>query len=313
MRTPLVPIAVLTLTGFAAPAPAQSAPGAAPPAGADALRGPSVRSEPAVQTIVERDAAGRVKRLDSSPEEAAIARLTLDDATRANVDHLVHEREAAMDKAVRENLDLLMELHAAASGGDKRGAITILWTLIQRAPVVGQGALFRASLMEALPAQQREQAQGMVNAYRDAVRQELEAEASRDGAPSLRELAGKERADALGRELHRATYRIIDFGRARLEETIALVGATPEQEARIRAIATEWGQRTKLNPTPEDERELRREIAAVLTPEQVAKYVAARKAGATADDGAQPAPSPPSVVPTPAAATGPDGAPSSHG
>lgn len=72
----------------------------------------------------------------------------------------------------------------------------------------------------------------------------------------------------LGDEVKRSYEAMIAEGKERLERVIGELQLTPQQEERVRAIVTEFGQKTKLNPSGGERARLFAEIASELTPEQ---------------------------------------------
>src|SRR5688572_10940123 len=77
------------------------------------LSGPKVEAKAQARTLVERDETGHVKRLDIPPAEAALKLLELDDATKEKAQAILDKRAAILDKIVKENLLLLVELSNA--------------------------------------------------------------------------------------------------------------------------------------------------------------------------------------------------------
>src|SRR5438093_102916 len=83
------------------------------------LAGPAVAPAEPRATLVSFDLNGRVRRLESSPEAAALALLKLPEGARAKAEAVIAERAAAIDRFVGENLLLLSQLDTATKAGGK--------------------------------------------------------------------------------------------------------------------------------------------------------------------------------------------------
>jgi hypothetical protein len=98
-------LTLLALSGTAlAKPPAPPSPPAAPAAREPSLGGPKVAEEATKPTLIQRELDGSIKRLDTSPPEAAVRLLKLDDPTRAKVNAILTEQSAAWDALIRTNL-----------------------------------------------------------------------------------------------------------------------------------------------------------------------------------------------------------------
>ena len=77
------------------------------------------------------------------------------------------------------------------------------------------------------------------------------------------------------REMGRSLQSLVQERKAKTEEIIKALDPTPDQEAKIRTIIRQVGEKSGLSPKVEARGELMRQILQVLTPEQRIK---ARKA-----------------------------------
>lgn len=278
------------LTGTAV---AQSGPKPATP---DPLSGPAVEDENAGATIVERTFDGNLKRLDIRPEEAALAKLNLTPEERTAADAVLSERAKTLDIIVRDHIDLLVRQQAARAGGnnDEIAKVNKEFREAMR-PLASRGGL-GAELAATLEEPNARRYNRMVREYYAAllsqVRKEMpEGDPVPDGmmdggvmrddlaAPRTaktkpeprRAEAAKQLLEVFGQEVRRSYDRIAAEGQSRLDDVVKRLGLDSEQEAKVRAIATEFAQKSLLNPTPAQRAEVFRKVLAELTPEQRAK------------------------------------------
>ncbi|MFN0131344.1 MAG: hypothetical protein ACKVW3_02235 [Phycisphaerales bacterium] len=257
-----------------------------PTAEGAALAGPKV-SERSTTTLIERDFAGKVKRLDTPPEEASLALLDLDEATRAATTRILNERAAIMDGIVRDNIDLLLKFVTARQGGDRAAIVSLLGEFNAKLePLRARGELVD-EIHDALPPAMRGRFTTLVTEYRKAVTDEAAGEAKTKGERARpRAAAMRERLADLGLEVKRSYERLIGAGQRDFEALIEELQLAPEQETKVRNLAQEYVQKTKGKPTPAQQRQLVTSIMAHLTPEQnkvlLSKLAAARGEGQTA-------------------------------
>lgn len=278
---------------LAAPAAAQSSPKPATP---DPLSGPAVDDENAGPTIVERTFDGNLKRLEIRPEEAALAKLNLTPEERTAADAVLSERAKTLDAIVREHIDLLVRQQAARAGGnnDEIAKVNKEFREAMRplASRGGLGAELAATLEEpnarrynrmvreyyaALLSQSRKEMpegdpvpDGMMDG--DVMRDDTMAPKSVKAKPEPRRAeAARQLLEVFGQEVRRSYDRIAAEGQSRLDDVVKRLALDTEQEARVRAIATEFAQKSLLNPTPAQRAEVFRKVLAELTPEQRAK------------------------------------------
>lgn len=287
--------------------PAQPTTPAPAPNAEDPLSGPAVVDNPKT-TIVEHDASGRLIRPEVGPEEAAYAKLDLTPEQRGPIDALLAKRAATFDQIVRANVDLLVQLQSARQANDA-DAYRKSFTELQKAfrPINVAGPL-RAQIAKELPKDQAGEFEAMQRQYWRAVYDEA---VKTEGAPAptpdnhAKPEAGHNMADIIrreivtnfGQEIDRSFKRITEQLHERLESFLSQLDLTSEQDAKIRAMVTDYAQKTKLNPTPEDRAELFRRILPELTPEQRKKLIAMSEPRAPARDESPAATPPPAPQP----------------
>lgn len=234
-------------------------------------------------TLVDRDAQGRLVRLDASAEEAAIGLLRgrLDEAARARVDGLLVERSGAWDAFfrahVREIVQLQSELAAGPEG--RASAMGTIRALAADAPTREEMGVIRESLRAALGEGERAEFDRLLSEYRDALLAEVRAEAERRGV-GFGEALREEMLKAFGGEIRRAYERETTLGRERLEEALEAMALSAQQEARVRNAITTYGQRRLLGEaTAADRRALVAALAEALEPQQLRRFLELTRGG----------------------------------
>ncbi|MBX9735292.1 MAG: hypothetical protein K2X32_00060, partial [Phycisphaerales bacterium] len=133
------PAALIALAFALCAVPSLSAEPATP---RDPLAGPSVSEKKKPLTLIERDADGRVKRLEVTPAEAASKIMPLSKETREKVDNVIVTQAATMDQVVRDNFDLIVKAAGAFDSKDKVAStryVQELWQVSE--PVRKRGQL----------------------------------------------------------------------------------------------------------------------------------------------------------------------------
>lgn len=271
---PAVRSCVLCVALIAVPSLAQTLPpDTAPPArGAvpDApLSGPKVHAPTAVG-LVEKDMAGKVRRLEITPEEAALEKITLSPKERADANAIVVERQAILDKAVGENVPLLLEMQAAFQQNNKGEQIRQLQLFMNAIRPLRDRPKLRDEIAAVLSPDNAAKFQGLVHDYWEAIIAEGVAEQKEGGGkPKPFEVMTREGLVAFGQEIKRAYERRIASGAKEVDEFLRRLNATGEQEATLRNIFTDYAQKTLGKaPTPEQQRALGARIWKELTWEQ---------------------------------------------
>ena len=248
----------------------------------DLLRGPSV-SSPAgggagadamsaaasEETLVRRDAAGRLVRLEVTAEEAAIdlIRPRLEAATAERIEGVLARRAAAWDAFLREHYREIVELSGGGKDADRTPRVL---ALVAKAPAGLKNAdAMRTEIMEALPAAEAARFRGLVEGYRAAVGEEAKAEAAVRGVGVAKVLA-EEAFRSWGREVRRAFERESGMGQARLEAGLKALALSPDDELKVRNMIVAYAQKQKFDgATGADKVRLFFELRKVLSAEQV--------------------------------------------
>lgn len=270
---PAILSCALSIAAIAIPSLAQAPPpDPAPPAcGApDApLSGPKVHASTGVG-LVEKDMAGKVRRLETTPEEAALEKITLSPKERADANKIVLERQTILDKAVGENVPLLLEMQAAFQQNNKGEQIRQLQLFMNAIRPLRDRPKLRDEVAGVLTPDNAKKFQALVHDYWEAIIAEGVAEQKQSGGtPKPFEVMTREGLVAFGQEIKRSYERRIASGAKEVDEFLKRINATGEQETRLRNLFTDYAQKTLgKKPTPEQERTLGARIWKELTWEQ---------------------------------------------
>lgn len=244
-----------------------------------------------------------MKRPDMRPEEAALLKLSLAPAEKQRTDRVLAERASMLDTIVRENIDVLLRLQAARASADKAalGSVNKELREVLR-PLLAKGRL-QDQLKEALEPENAEKFDALVRGYYRALladgrkkplrggdaamnpaddpngvdeereRQAMDRMPDADAASASRRERARLMLEVFGQEVRRSYERIAAEGQGRLEEVAEALDLSPEQRARVQALATEFAQKSKLNPTPAQKSELFGKVLRELSPEQRVKAI----------------------------------------
>lgn len=232
------------------------------------LAGPRLSERsPAAPTLVEVGLNGGVRRLETTPEEAALALLELDAATRERIEKILSVRAAKIDRFVGENIDLLTKLGNATSAGDRGETLALLaeaaWKL---RGVLGDGRL-REQVLAALPEGERPRFEALVDGYWDAV----VAERAGGGKPGRLQRLGvlsDERLKAFGGEVERSFRRMISSGELFYRYVEGVVELDPEQARVVREASARFAEKGGDDAGEDAKREFFLSVLFVLTEAQ---------------------------------------------
>jgi hypothetical protein len=288
---PLVPaLAVAFVSGASVAQEAPTAKPPAPPPATNPLLGPSVApAAVATTTLIQRDFAGKLVRLEVPPAEAAVKALDLDPPTRAKVDSVLLARSALLDRLVGDNLKLLVKLQAARQSQDKDETRKLFEELFEKSePLRARGTLAN-ELTGVLTPDQASRLRSMTEEYVKASIDERAAEKGSGKGLTLveslriqREAAREETFSIIGQELKRAYERTVGQRIADFDKLLKDFNVTPEQESKIRKIVQDNFTATYGKPTPQQRAKAFTEIYALLDAgqrEQLLKRVAEERAG----------------------------------
>ncbi len=237
---------------------------------AQPLSGPKVAAPAPKTSLIERGLDGKVRRLEVPAEEAALDLLTMTEEENAKVETVMTERNAILDKVVGQNIEILLRLQGLqAEGPSRQDAQAALRELVEKLQPLRERGSLRDEVAGAMSADNAAKFRTLVEEYWKAVADEAVAEAKKEdpnAAPAR--VVARVRLQAVGQEIRRSYDRKIASGKNQLDQAVAKLGLTPEQEDKVRNMATDYFQKTLGKATPQQRREFFQKLMRELTPAQ---------------------------------------------
>lgn len=256
----------LLATGFACCLAAIPQPAPTHPAADGPLAGPAAREAAAKPTLLHREFDGSLRRLDEPAEEAALRLISLSPDEQAKIDTVLAARAAIIDAVVANNIPLLLRVQGLKDAQSRQGAMESLRELSEKLRPLRERGRLRDEIAGALSDEHAKQFAALVDEYQKAVREEAAASAGPDARP--RQVMAREALLAIGQEVRRSYDRVIGSRKGKLDEVIQTLSLPPEQETKVRNLATDYFQKTLGQPTPAQRREFVKSLMQELTPEQ---------------------------------------------
>jgi hypothetical protein len=218
------------------------------PQGDSPLSGPKVidRREVADKpSLVAFDFDANVIRPEASPEEAALRLLSLDAASKSEIDKLLRERMIIVDQFVATNLDLLTKFGNAEATGNKLDQAMLLAQAAQKlTPLWKRGSLAN-EIEKHLPPDAKPEYERLLTEYYTAVRDETRRNTGEK--KPLWAIRVDERLKALGREIERSFKRQLYNGEIIFQYITPRLHLRPEQEARVREVCAKFAEELNGN------------------------------------------------------------------
>lgn len=250
----------------------QPDPGAATPDRPEqppALAGPKVQTAERPRSLVERDFAGRLKRLEVDPAQAALALLDLSAEEKAAADRILNERALIMDGVVTENLRQVVEMAQAFQARDTVAGLALAADLYKKAGAFVERGRLVDELAAVLSEDHASELRRLTQDYWRAAIDESAQEPGPNGRPRGRMGAlTHERLVALGNEVRLSFERTVAARGRELEDLLKTLNVTPEQESKIRGVIEETYVATFGKPTKAQQALGFVKIYAVLNDEQ---------------------------------------------
>ncbi|HYE61567.1 MAG TPA: hypothetical protein VD997_06200 [Phycisphaerales bacterium] len=256
------------------PAPQETRPGNPAP-----LSGPKVTDKTTRPTIAARDLDGKVRRPETSPEEAAAKLLSLDKDARAKVDAVFAKRARTLEKFIEENLDLMSRLITAESATGREKFALFAETLEKSKALREDGPLDQ-QVRAALPEKDRKHFDRLLREYWDAIAAE-DKQTPRDmGKPKGRVGAViDEKFKSLGREIEAAYRRCERSGTLLYHYLFDSIEVTPEQEKQLRKLCSSYAVGGIDNKDKKAQGVMLANLMQILTKEQGQQLAAKFKGG----------------------------------
>ncbi|MFO0830340.1 MAG: hypothetical protein U0637_00720 [Phycisphaerales bacterium] len=276
--------------------PADAKPAAQAEQKPDPMAGPRVEAPEAKYTIVKAGLNGKLERITQPVEEAALAVLPLSAEERTKINKIVLDRAAAIDKGLRASVPVLLRIQGIREEGMTTDRQSAIRELKEKAPVLGDRDAYRSEIRLALSADNAKRFDAVVAEYMRAATMQNSADAKAEGRKGNAFLMlVVEGLRNTGMEVQQSFDRIVKEGTDRTDRLIELVKPTPEQEGKIRDWVRDYGERTKLNPTPQQRADFFKGLMRLLTIPQREALVAdlyGSLDGAGAQPGEKPEPKP---------------------
>lgn len=227
MRTILFPLALICIAAIAGARPEPNEPSPLEPADEETsspiaprevepdpwlgeeeplLSGPRLVEEPEGHTLVRFEFRGNLRRLDRTPEEAALDALNLEQADRDPAEQVVSNRRGAVDRLVQANVELIRTIQLARAAKPELESSAA--ELIDRIATMGGPKRMRDEIAERLPDFDRREFQRMIDEYwRALVLDELQQAQTRNEKLSLSQARLRVTLGVAANELRRAFER----------------------------------------------------------------------------------------------------------
>lgn len=236
------------------------------PAASEPLSGPAARETAAKPTLVHREFDGSLRRLDEPAEEAALRLLSLSPEEQTKIDAILAARAAIIDSVVANNIPLLLRVQGLKEAQARQGAMEALRELSEKLRPLRERGRLRDEIAGVLSDDHAKQFAALVDEYQKVVREDAMASAGPDARPG--QVMAREALLAIGQEVRRSYERVIGSRKGKLDEVIRTLNLAPEQETKVRNLATDHFQQTLGKPTPSQTREFVRALMRELTPDQ---------------------------------------------
>lgn len=170
------------------------------------LSGPRLVEEPEEHTLVRFEFRGNLRRLDRTPEEAALDALNLEQSDRDAADEIVSNRRGAVDRLVQAHVEFIRTMQLARAAKPELDSSAA--ELIDRIATMGGPKRMRDAIAERLPDFDRREFQRMIDEYwRALVLDELQQAQTRNEKLSLSQARLRVTLGVAANELRRAFER----------------------------------------------------------------------------------------------------------
>ncbi len=220
-------------------------------------------------TIVERDFAGALIRLEIRAEKAAAEKLPLNAKQRSALNEFFTERSTQVLQFTLKNYDQFIKLQGARQARSREELPKLMNEMRTTAGEWVTKPL-ADRVEEKLPEQYRTHFRRMVSEYNDEVfKSDPRAGAGTRPRRSVGDAAVEyAELNSFIREMAREFSGMVAQRREQLDTMLKAVDATPEQESKIRAIVREGNGTPGTEPSPQQRRDTIRKVLAELTPAQ---------------------------------------------
>lgn len=233
------------------------------------LAGPRLADGPEERTLVRFEFNGNLRRLDRTPEEAALDALNLPREARDQADEVLQMRRMALDEFLRNDLDILLALQSARQAGNKSQAPVLVEAVATRVEVVNGPIPLRQAVARTLPESERREFHRMIDEYwRALVLDEAQQAQNRKEKMTLAQARTRVWLNATGTELRRAFERQYKPREQVLTELVRQLSLSVDQEPKVGVPIRELSERTKSKPNSREAYDLTTRVLPLLDPAQ---------------------------------------------
>lgn len=233
------------------------------------LSGPRLQEAAQERTLVRFEFSGNLRRLDRTPEEAALNALNLPAGARDEVDEIVLTDQTALDECVRADIGILALLQNARQAGNKPEAAALVAQLADRLDGAVGPMRSRDRLARALPETERREFQRMIDEYwRAVVLDEMQQAANRKEKMTLAQARVRITLNAASNEIRRAFERRCSPRENILEQLVEALSPSAAQNEKVRKPIEAVAERTKSKPNSRDLFELSVRVVPALDASQ---------------------------------------------
>lgn len=229
------------------------------------LAGPRLADGPEERTLVRFEFNGNLRRLDRSPEEAALDALNLPAEARDQADEILRIRRTALDEFVRNDLDIVLAVQSARQAGNKPQAPVLIEAVATRVEEVNGPIPLRQAVARALPESERREFHRMIDEYwRALVLDEVQQAQNRKEKLTLAQARARVWLNATGTEVRRAFERQYKPRDQVLTDLAQVLNLSADQEAKVGVPIRELADRTKSKPNAREVYDLTNKVLAQM-------------------------------------------------
>lgn len=233
------------------------------------LAGPRLADGPEERTLVRFEFNGNLRRLDRTPEEAALDALNLPREARDQADEVLQMRRMALDEFLRNDLDILLAVQSARQAGNKPQSPVLVEAVATRVEEVDGPIPLRQAVARTLPESERREFHRMIDEYwRALVLDEAQQAQNRKEKMTLAQARTRVWLNATGTELRRAFERQYKPREHVLTELAQQLSLSVDQEPKVGVPIRELAERTKSKPNAREVYDLTTKVLAQLDPAQ---------------------------------------------
>lgn len=207
-----------------------------PPPVDNPLAGPAVQTAvlSEARSLVQRGFNGTVEPLTIEADTAAIGLIDLTEEQRAEFERIAAERSGIFSKAIREHLDLLMELGGIDAKEQPAEFLRILTRVGEALSEYRARGTMMHEMSPYLTAEQRREVRRLMGEYLQARTETIRRETGPDTPWAA--IAIRLQVETLGAMAKSAIESAAAMGSAMFDALSERLGLTPDQQAKIRKI-----------------------------------------------------------------------------